>query len=246
MSNCSKNSQYQIIFQSETFPIVGLADEELKRSILEERRVSAADCWETRTNAIIRYIDPYPWTDKGPQEKEFHLSDKIIISRDNAQIILEVQGTIEEVDQVTGMPKILGTQVVASEKISIGPLLRILKDYVGQHSNIQGLVSAFSGSADLGKVISGDEMRKALHSYVSMAIEKQLEGKSIEFGRVSGDEYFPAWRYFSTALMMHILPAAIFRDMDFLKDEVRPKYESRHRTWDAKNNPFRDRTAAPA
>jgi len=40
---------------------------------------------------------------------------------------------------------------------------------------------------------------------------------------------FAPWRYLTTAILMHIVPATVFEDTYFLKNHVKPKYDARDR-----------------
>lgn len=232
------NVAIPVEFQSDTFPIVGLYDDDLRRTILDERQRSAADLWDTRMRVNIAYASSVSNLD----DEEKPRFKRIIARHEQMRILFEAKAITYIPDKNDPGRSIEGEEIVAARaSIGIQPLLSVLREYMKCYTDEESLISHFKQSGDIPGMTRIDEERKLLHKEIFKAIDASLkEEASIRFS----DDPSNGWRALATAVAMHVLPAPAFRNGRFFQERVWTKPGSERSSRGSKSaygpNPFRD------
>ena len=233
MTNTSRTGTIQIEFLTDTFPVIGNCAESVKTRLIRERTKSLDDLYDTHVDATVSYDDYFPRPDDINTEPDAWIDlTKLQISRVGEHILIEAKANVLEQninpdDPYCWMPVCEIT--VAQSRIPVGKILRIAKAYLDAHSHISTTTSEFSLASTPDTLMDLDKRRTQLHHDLALEIEKSLEKGDINFpsSNTALSEFAP-WRYLSTALIMHVMPAQVFEDTYFLKSHVKPKYDARN------------------
>lgn len=230
MSNAARTGDLPIEIIADSFPIIGGCTPEMRAKINQERLVAGNDLSDTRVLVSVSYDDPIEFNPEICNPEKTLEIEKVIIRREEAKIFFEAIGDIYIVDKDQPGYYHPSNQkiVLAQSKVSIAPLLRIARMYLGVTGQNEQIVRDFIAAGDKGRAIKLDADRRALHSDVARALQTLLKGQNVRFknGECSDSE-FAELGYLVTAILMHILPASAFENEGFLKEKIRPKYDLR-------------------
>lgn len=234
--------------QQDTFPVKGIEsidDPHLIRAIKEERRIAAHDLYEETQKAFIAYEHPFDSkANEFGEHPEMVEPEKVLIRREGKTIVLEAIAAVAIEDVPNSGRFITHPDVpeiaVATATIKIAPLMHVVREYISFRDGASDILKEFASAGNISGMEALDAARKAFHYDVNQAVESLLQGQDI---RVSGEGLYSPMRYFSAALMTHLLPAKAFKDKDFTRNTVGPRangYSPRNTSevW-GRTNPFK-------
>jgi hypothetical protein len=211
----SFNFNSPIEFDGKSFSTFG-GDNSVQRLIRQERDIACTDLADTYFDINFDYSGDQP-----------AIAEKLLISRSERKIILQVLG------RIGNSPP---PQVLAKASLKISSLLSIAKAYLEHHGASVGEIPELKMMNDSNAIADIDAERQTLHLDFSFNIEKQLRSQPIHFAAVNraDKDKYAGWRYLSTAILMHILPARVFEEAYSLVSQARPKHDGRTRIRSAK------------
>ncbi len=230
MSKISSTGTLPIIIADETFTIIGTCNDVTRDLLRLERQRARDDLGQTYVPVAVAYENPFPECDDIYPEKYVD-PEQLLITREGATLVFTVTGEVLIQDSENPCRYKSNGDVLplAESRISIAPLLSIARAYLEHKGASHAILQEYEATGNsLGKV-KLDKGRELLHHDLAVNISGLLENQPVRIAApiyCTGDHFAP-WRYLSTAIISHILPAKSFEHEVFLTESVRPRFDSR-------------------